>query len=45
MEKLSKKCAPKKDTILILVNNPQQPLHIINSFKNKIFFKRIIKKL
>ena len=27
-----------------LVNNPKQPLHARNSFKNKIFSKRIIKK-
>ena len=26
------------------LNNPKQPLHAINSFKNKIFLKRIIKK-
>ena len=29
---------------LILVNNPKRPLHTRNSFKNKIFCKRIIKK-
>ena len=29
---------------LILVNNPK-PLHARNSFKNKIFLKKIIKKL
>ena len=30
---------------LILVNNPKQPLHVKNSFKNKVFSKRIIKEL
>ena len=29
---------------LILVNNPKQPLHARSSFKNKIFWNRIIKK-
>ena len=28
---------------LILVNNPEQPLHATNYFKNKIVWKRIIK--
>ena len=32
------------DLSLILVNNPKQPLHARNSFKNKILWKRIIKK-
>ena len=32
------------DPFLILVNNPKQPLHARNSFKNKIFWKRIIKQ-
>ena len=32
------------DPFLVLVNNPKQPLHARNSFKNKIFSKRIIKK-
>ena len=32
------------DSFLILVNNPKQPLHARNSFKNKIFWKKIIKK-
>ena len=31
------------DPFLILVNNPKQPLHARNSFKSKIFWKRIIK--
>ena len=45
MEKSCKKCAPKSpDTFLLLVNNTKQPLHSRNSFKNKIFIKRIIKK-
>ena len=39
MEKSCRKCAPKAslDPIFILVNNPKQPLHAGNSFKNKIF--------
>ena len=32
------------DLFLNLVNNPKQPLYARNSFKNKIFWKRIIKK-
>ena len=32
------------DPFLILVNNPKQPLHAKNSFKNKIFLKGIIKE-
>ena len=32
------------DPFLILVNNPEQPLHAINYFEN-IIWKRIIKKL
>ena len=32
------------DPCLILVNNSKLPLHARNSFKNKIFWKRIIKK-
>ena len=32
-----------RDPFLILLNNPKQPLHVINSFRNKIFWKRIIK--
>ena len=32
------------DPFLILVNNPKQPLHARNRFKNKIFWKRIMKK-
>ena len=30
------------DPFFILVNNPKQPLHAGTSFKNKIFWKRII---
>ena len=33
------------DLLLILVNNPKQPLHVVNSFEIKIFWKRIIKVL
>ena len=32
------------DPFLILVNNPKQPLHARNSFKNKLFWKSNIKK-
>ena len=31
------------DPFFILVNNPKQPLHARNSFKNMIFSKKIIK--
>ena len=31
------------DPLLILVNNPKEPLHARNYFKNKIFWKRFIK--
>ena len=46
MEKSCRICAPKASprTFLILVNNPKQPLHATNSFKNKIFWKRIDQK-
>ena len=47
MEKSCRKCAPKcapKVPFLILVNNCKQPLHARNYFKNKIFWKRIIKQ-
>ena len=46
MEKSSRKYAPKlaPDPFLILLNNPKQPLHAINYFKNKIFWKTIVKK-
>ena len=39
MEKSCKKCAPKLavDPVFILLNNPKQPLHARNYFKNKIF--------
>ena len=36
--------SPLPDPFLILVNNPKHPLHARNSFRNKIFWKRIIKK-
>ena len=39
---MHQKLAP--DPFLILLNNPKQPLHARNSFENKIFWKRIIKK-
>ena len=32
------------DLLVILVNNPREPLHERNYFKSKIFWKRIIKK-
>ena len=34
---MHKKLVP--DLLLILVNNPKQPLHAKNSFKNKTFWK------
>ena len=45
MEKSCKNVLQKlvPDPFLILVNNPKQPLHARNYFKNKIFWK-IIKK-
>ena len=39
---MHQKLAP--DPFLILPNNPKQPLHARNYFKNKVFWKRIIKK-
>ena len=33
------------DPFIILLNSPKQSLHARNSFENKIFVKRIIKKL
>ena len=33
------------DPLLILVNNPKQPLHARNYFESKIFWKMIIKKV
>ena len=41
-ENMHQKLAP--DPFLILLNNPKQPLDAGNSFKNKVFRKRIIKK-
>ena len=41
-ENIHQKLVP--DPILILVNNPKQSMHAGNSFKNKIFWKKIIKK-
>ena len=39
MENSYRKCAPKlvPDPFLILVNNPEQPLHARNSFKKRYF--------
>ena len=34
-ENVHQKLVP--DPLLILVNNPKQPLHVRNSFKNEIF--------
>ena len=42
---MQKICTKIPDPCFILVNNPKQPLHARNYFKNKIFWKRIIKKL
>ena len=47
MEALCRKSVQKKlalDHLLILLNNPKEPLHARNSFENKIFWKRISKK-
>ena len=46
MEKSHQKWAPKASPrpLFILVNNQKQPLHVRSYFKNKIFWKRIIKK-
>ena len=41
-ENVHQKLAP--DSFLILINNQKQPLHAINSFKSKVFWKRITKK-
>ena len=41
-ENMPQKLVP--DPLFILVNNSKQPLHARNSFKNKIFWKQIIKK-
>ena len=32
-----------QDPFITLVKNPKQPLHARNSFRNKIFWKEIIK--
>ena len=50
MKKSCCKCAPKVSLghFFILVNNPKQPLHARNYFKNKILWKRLsecLKKL
>ena len=42
-ENVHQKLVP--DPFLILVNNPKQPLYARTYFKNKIFWKTIIKKL
>ena len=31
------------EPFLILINNPEQPMHATNFFESKIFWKRIIK--
>ena len=41
-QKMHQKLA--SDPFLIFLNNPKQPLDVINYFKNKVFWKRIIKK-
>ena len=35
---------PVLDSFLILLYNLKQPLHARNSFKNKVFWRKIIKK-
>ena len=42
-ENVHQKLVP--DFFFIVVNNPKQPLHARNSFKNKVFWKGIIKIL
>ena len=42
-ENVTQKLVP--DPLFILLNNSKQPLHALNSFKTKIFWKRIIKNL
>ena len=42
-ENVHQKLTP--DHFLILLNNQEQPSHARNSFKNKVFWKRIIKNL
>ena len=42
VENVHQKLVP--DSYLILVNNPKQTLHATNSFKNKISWKKILKK-
>ena len=39
MEKSYRKCVPKASprSLLILLNNPKQSLHVRNYFENKIF--------
>ena len=46
MEKSCRKCVTKASPrpLFNFGNNPKQPLHARNLFKNKIFWKRIIKK-
>ena len=46
MEKSCRKCAPKASSrAFFKFGNPKQPLHARNSLKNKIFWKKIIKKV
>ena len=47
MVKSCSKCAPKVSPwpLFVLVNNLKQSLHARNSFKNKIFWKGIVKNL
>ena len=42
-ENINQKVVP--EPFFVLVNNPKQPLHAWNSFKNNIFWKGIIKNL
>ena len=41
-ENVQHKLVPKP--VLIFVNKPKQPMHTTNSFKNKMYWKKIIKK-
>ena len=46
MEKSCRKYASKAtpDPFLIFLNNPKEPLHTKNYYKNKVFWKSIVQK-
>ena len=41
---MEKSCRKFGDPLLILANNPKHPLHVRDSFKNNISWKKIIEK-